>query len=155
MIFVTTGTYGFPELVEAVDKLYASGSIKDQVIAQISSSKKYTPQHIEYMISTPDILEYMEKADFVICHGGTGTIMELSMLKKKIIAVPNKNLSDNHQYLFLKRLSETNSLVFCPEPDPALLLKAIESIGSFSPTYRGFFSEKLINMLQQDLSGHK
>lgn len=153
MIFVTTGTYGFPELVMAVDELSASELIKDRVIAQISSSK-YIPKHIEYIKSSPDILEYMREADFVISHGGTGTIMELTMLKKKIIAVPNRNLSDNHQLLFLEHLSRLNCLLLCPEPTPETLLESINSIKTFSPTPYGFFHENLIKLLQKDLTGN-
>ena len=48
---------------------------------------------------------YFEKADIIISHGGTGTVLELLSSGKKFIVVANTSLADNHQVEFLNSLS--------------------------------------------------
>lgn len=151
MIFVTTGSFGFTNLIKTVDNLVEKNKIDDQVIAQISSSK-HTPQHIDFFKSSPDILRYMQEAEFVISHGGTGSIMELMMLGKRIIAVPNTDLADNHQYPFLEKLSLSGGLIFCPSLSEESLLEAIQQVKDFTPSEISFYPTALIDQLQIDLT---
>jgi UDP-N-acetylglucosamine transferase subunit ALG13 len=151
MIFLTTGSYGFSKLIKVVDELVGRGEIQDNVLAQISGSK-YIPKHIEYFKYRPNINKYMEDADFVITHGGVGTILELANLGKKIIAVANRDLADDHQYQLLKKLEKQDVLLFCSEPTPDLLLTAIDRSIDFMPSGLSIFSDGLLSDLLENFT---
>ncbi|CAO3567607.1 unnamed protein product [Mortierella alpina] len=53
----------------------------------------------------------MEKADLIISHAGSGSILEALRLKKKLIVVVNEDLMDNHQQELGSALHEQKHLV--------------------------------------------
>ena len=90
MIFVTVGSrnYPFDRLFKKIDDLIDEGKINDDIFAQIGSST-YKPKNYLYKdyISQEEFLENIKKADIVISHGASGTIMKALHEKKKIIVV--------------------------------------------------------------------
>jgi len=50
----------------------------------------------EYM---PSLASFMEAADLIISHAGSGSVFEALRLRKVLIAVPNAILMANHQVL--------------------------------------------------------
>ena len=90
MIFVTVGSrnYPFDRLFVELDKLYDEGIIKDNMFAQIGTSK-YKPKNFEYkdFISQEEFLEYINNSSYVISHGASGSIMKALNAGKKVIAV--------------------------------------------------------------------
>lgn len=106
MIFVTVGTtQHFDELISEIDRLKASGVIKDEVVAQIGPGN-YIPTHLDWFRFTDKIGKYFDEADLCICHGGVGSVFELLGLGKKFIAVANKHMQDDHQTDLLKVISK-------------------------------------------------
>ncbi|OAG28859.1 beta-1,4-N-acetylglucosaminyltransferase [Nematocida displodere] len=116
---VTTGTFGYNALVDAI--VYSAKEL----------SVKYSTIHIQYGRSLPVSLGslsgldgvytihglaikaipyYQSLADFtkdsstVVTHGGTGTVIELLKLTLPFIVVPNTSLSGNHQEEFTRLL---------------------------------------------------
>ncbi|KAH9385131.1 beta-1,4-N-acetylglucosaminyltransferase [Nematocida major] len=105
---ITTGTYGFPQLI-------------DRVLALLGTlSEKYTEIHIQYGQHEPESLkrfssqggvpvsvvkvsyyrslsEFVQNADLVITHAGTGTVLSLLKEATPFIVVPNETLLHNHQ----------------------------------------------------------
>ena len=53
-----------------------------------------------------NLIKEIEECDLIICHGGAGTILEALEKGKKVIAVANPELQDNHQSEFLEALSQ-------------------------------------------------
>ena len=53
---------------------------------------------IEFFPFSHDLDSYINKCDFVISHGGTGTILDVLKLNKKLLVVYNESLMDNHQF---------------------------------------------------------
>lgn len=99
MIFVTVGSrnYQFNRLFEKIDYLYEQGLITDKMFAQIGTST-YVPKHFEYkdFISQEEFLEYINKADIVISHGASGSIMKALNADKKVITVTRLEKYNEH-----------------------------------------------------------
>ena len=112
MIFVTVGTWKFDALIEQVDLLIKEGRIKEDVLFQIGKGN-YIPKNGKYFRYKPSIEQKLDTADLVISHGGTGTVLFLLKADKPFIAVPNPNVAGNHQYEFLKKLSDLNIINCC------------------------------------------
>ena len=55
-----------------------------------------------------NILDYILKADIVICRSGSSTLSELSFLNKPFIAIPLPTSLDNHQYFNAKYYEKKN-----------------------------------------------
>ena len=116
MIFVTVGTCSFDALIEAVDGLRERGDIRDSVVCQIGSGS-YLPEHCDYFGSAPTLDAWYERAETVICHGGTGTVHELLSTGKPFVAVANEQLSGNHQAEFLAACEEMFGILWCRRLD--------------------------------------
>ena len=90
MIFVTVGSrnYPFDRLFIKLDELCEQGVIKDEIFAQIGTTK-YKPKHYQYadFISPDEFMEKINEARFVISHGASGSIMKALNAGKKVIAV--------------------------------------------------------------------
>ena len=136
-VFVTVGTTEFNELIEAmcsklvIDRLVRNGHMKSMTL-QIgngrfeppvqsmlsSSSSSSAAAHmeprlkIEFFRLKPTISEEMAKADLIISHAGAGSLFEaLGRHRKKVIAVVNETLMDNHQRELAEVLDREGNLV--------------------------------------------
>lgn len=107
MIFVTVGSWAFDELVKAVDE-YALNS-SEEIIIQIANST-YHPKNCSSFKTAPSLDEYIQRADLIIAHGGTGTTLEVLSLNKPLISVANPHVKDNHQAEFLEKLEKLGCL---------------------------------------------
>ena len=90
MIFVTVGSrnYPFDRLFKKLDELYEKGVLTDPMFAQIGTST-YQPKNYEYkdFISPDEFNENISKADIVVPHGASGSIMKALNAGKKVITV--------------------------------------------------------------------
>ena len=87
MVFVVLGTNDkdFSRLLRAIDHEIEKGTIKDEVVVQTGVTK-YHSKHLKLLdfISMDDFNHYIEQADYIITHGGVGTIIDCLKLGKKI-----------------------------------------------------------------------
>lgn len=120
MIFVILGSqkFQFNRLLKAIDDLKKQGKIKEDIIAQVGYSD-YIPntfQSIDF-IEKENFDSYIEKADIVICHGGTGAIITALKKNKKVIAIPRDSKYgehvDDHQKQIVSMFSELNLIEPC------------------------------------------
>ena len=90
LIFVTVGSrnYPFDRLFKKLDGLYEEGSLTEEMFAQTGTST-YRPQHYKYkdFLSPEEFVQKIEKANIVVCHGASGSIMKALNAGKKVIAV--------------------------------------------------------------------
>lgn len=90
LIFVCVGSrnYPFNRLFVQLDELCEKGKMRDEIFAQIGTST-YIPKYYPYKdyLSPEEFQDYINKADIVISHGASGSIMKALNAKKKIIAV--------------------------------------------------------------------
>ena len=135
MVFVTLGTQDkkFPRLLKIVEELIDKGIIKEKVVAQVGSTD-YTSDKMLILdyLSQVEMLKYIKEANYIITHGGVGTIIESLNLGKKVIAVPRlkeyKEHVNDHQ---LEIVSEFSNLGFIL--DGSNLEEAIKKLDNFIP----------------------
>lgn len=117
MIFVTVGTYSFDKLIMHIDFLIDNGFFSgDNVLCQIGSGD-YEPKNCQFFRYDKELNRYYDDADFIICHGGTGSTTDCIRKNKKFISVANADLADNHQVEFLKALSKEVGFCWVDEPN--------------------------------------
>lgn len=122
MIFITLGSqkFQFNRLLMAVDLLVESGSINEEVFAQIGYSD-YVPQHYSYknFLDRDKFSEITNNSDVVITHGGTGAIIGAVKKGKRVIAVPRRAMYgehvDDHQLQLVGQFRELNLICECDD----------------------------------------
>lgn len=120
MIFITLGSqkFQFDCLLKAIDDLIEKGSITGEVFAQ-SGYSNYKPRHYKFkpFLDRDKFKEMVSKADIVITHGGTGTIIGAVKKGKKVIAVPRLakygEHVDNHQLQLIEQFDKLNLICKC------------------------------------------
>lgn len=158
LIFVTVGSrqYPFDRLFKKLDKLYEDGVLKEEMFAQIGTSS-YKPKYFKYkdFISPEEFNECIEKADIVVSHGASGSIMKALNADKKVIVVTrlekygehindhqiqnNEAFRDNNYVImadlelndlgdcFKKIKSKDNGLVKWENKDPMAIVNMIDA----------------------------
>lgn len=140
MIFVTLGTqkFQFDRLLADIDNLIDEGIISDNVFAQRGYSK-YTPKNYKYVdfLSQTDFNKYLNDCDFLITHGGVGSIMNGLKAGKKVIICPRLKKYgehiDDHQTEIATKYAQ---LGYCLSVSEANTLKdCIEKVQEFESHY--------------------
>lgn len=97
MIFVTIGTQkqSFLRLFNLIEH---SELLKDEtIIAQVGNTKVQSKiMNVYEYLSEEQMRAYMNEAEFVICHGGVGSIFSALNMQKKVLAVPRLKKYDEH-----------------------------------------------------------
>jgi beta-1,4-N-acetylglucosaminyltransferase len=105
MILVTVGTtIPFDELIEEVDRLCGEKFFPSEVLCQTGHSA-YCPRNCEWFRFRRTLDDLIERADVIICHGGTGSVLQAIIAEKRFVAFANPRAADAHQEQFLERLS--------------------------------------------------
>jgi beta-1,4-N-acetylglucosaminyltransferase len=122
-VFVTVGSTTFPELVQAVLSADVIKSLiglgAEELCIQHGSNgavyrganKSQTTLTIRGFDYSPSIEGEMKRADLIISHAGSGSLLEALHLGKSVIAVPNVSLMDNHQIELASALSDQGYLL--------------------------------------------
>lgn len=115
MIFVTVGSQlPFDRMIQAVDEVAPLLQGKE-VIAQVFGMK-YQPKNIRTLdyIEPKDFKNYVESAELIISHAGTGTILSVAQMEKPMIVFPRlgklKETRNNHQIDTCVRLEQITKL---------------------------------------------
>lgn len=99
LIFVTVGSrkYQFNRLFKKIDELIELNIIKEEVFAQIGNSD-YEPKNFPYerFLDKKTFENFIVKANFIISHGASGTIMNALYHKKKVITVTRLSKFNEH-----------------------------------------------------------
>lgn len=95
LLFATVGaTLGFPRLVEAVLALKRSGRLPERVILQVGDTPMPAgvPSDIEVHRELPfeQVQAILRDAAFVVCHGGTGSLITALRAGCRTIAMPRR-----------------------------------------------------------------
>ena len=152
MILVLLGTQNnsFHRLLEEIDRLIEKNIITDEVIVQ-SGYTKYNSKnmHIFELISKEELNKIQDKADFVITHGGVGSIISSIKKGKKVIAVPrlheyNEHVND-HQKDIIRTFGEKGYIIGTNGVEE--LEKAILKIKEFTPIKYENNNEKMLKTI--------
>jgi UDP-N-acetylglucosamine transferase subunit ALG13 len=95
LLFATVGaTLGFPRLVDAVLDLKRRGRLAERVILQVGGVDlpADVPEGVEVHRSIPfdQVQAILKEAAFVVCHGGTGSLITALRAGCRTIAMPRR-----------------------------------------------------------------
>lgn len=101
LLFATVGaTLGFPRLVEAVIALKASGRLPERVVLQTGDTPlpASLPEGIEVVENLPfdRVQTLLAEAAFVVCHGGTGSLITALRAGCRTVAMPRRFALGEH-----------------------------------------------------------
>lgn len=115
-VFVTVGTTKFDALIKAIDKIEIADTLIRKGYDRLTIQKGAGRYQLSTLVPlgqtqhalqnglqvtvfefAPSLATYMQQADLIISHAGSGSIFEGLRLGKPLIAVPNAILMDNHQ----------------------------------------------------------
>lgn len=139
MILVCVGAseYKFDRLLKIIDELCDEKIIdSSEVVAQIGYTN-YAPRNYKYfdLIEREQFQEFIENADIIITHAGTGSVIPPLKLGKKIIVFPRleeyKEHLDNHQ-LELSEVFTSEGYTLCAN-NKRQLINNIRNIDTFIP----------------------
>lgn len=139
LILVAVGTSEFPfdRLLGDIDVLCEEGVIDgSQVIAQIGCSG-YRPRCYRAfsLIARDDYQKYVDEADFIITHAGTGSVIPSLKMGKKVIVFPRQKQYhehvDDHQFELSDIFSRRGYVLAATNLDE--LRRAICEMDSFEP----------------------
>ena len=152
MVFVVLGTNDkdFSRLLKAIDHEIEKGTIQEDVIVQ-SGTTKYHSKYMKLIdfLSIDEFNKYIEQADYVITHGGVGTILDSLKKNKKIIAVPRlkkyKEHVNDHQLQIITEFEKDGYLLAVDNLDK--LETAVQKIKKFKPKKFHSNQKKFIQLI--------
>jgi UDP-N-acetylglucosamine transferase subunit ALG13 len=138
-IFVTVGTFstGFDRLLKEIDMLIEKRVIRENVIAQIGSSK-YTPKNYEWFrFASKEVFgDTMKESKIVITHGGVGSITNALKFNKRTIVVPRRKefgeVVNDHQLEITRELERQGKIIAVYDIQD--LEKALKRVEKFEVT---------------------
>ncbi len=139
MIFVAVGTVGsdFSRLLRWIDALVEEGLLHD-VVAQVGPATYQPRNYLAHrFLPCAPMLSLIEKAEFVICHGGAATLDECLALRKKVIVVPRcaeyRESVDDHQFEIAEYLADMNRVLLARDLDE--LRGRLAQMATWSPLF--------------------
>lgn len=143
MILVLLGTqkHQFTRLLEALETALIDGKINQTILAQ-NGHTNFKSKHMKLIgfVDQSELDTLIQEADFVICHGGAGSIFKCLEYGKKVIAVARSSLFDehfnDHQVDIVQQLSDLGYILAVGELKN--LAHALNQVTSFVP--KPFFS---------------
>lgn len=101
MIFVTVGTQK-EQFLRIIQYIVNSQTLKEKEIIIQAGYTKYTGSYDESKIKILEFIskekfsEYILNSEFIICHGGVGSIFSALLNKKKVLTIPRLKKYDEH-----------------------------------------------------------
>ncbi len=162
MIFVMLGTQNnpFQRLLEEIDNLIDKKQIQEEVIVQAGYTK-YEPKNekmkiIDFM-PKEEIDKFEQKANFIITHGGVGSIITSLEKKKKVIAVPRLHEYgehvNNHQIEIVEKFNKSGNIIGLQSVEE--LEGAIKKVQEFEPNPYKENNQKLLKIVENFIDNIK
>ena len=117
MVLISVGTQKqqFERLFKLVEN---SDKLKNMEIIAQSGYTNYNSKNIKMLsfVSDEEFDELIKKCDFLICHGGVGTIFKALNMKKKVLVIPRLEKYgehvNNHQLEICEALEKEGFLLY-------------------------------------------
>ncbi len=154
MILVTLGTQdkAFTRLLNCIEEEIKKGNIKDKVIVQAGyTSKVYKSDNMEIfdLIDRDEFTEYVKKCDYLITHGGVGSILTGLKNNKKVIACPRlfkyKEHLNDHQLQIVNEFSKEGYILSFNDGDK--LEDTLKKLEKFKPKKYVSNTENVVKMI--------
>ena len=138
MVLVLLGTQNnsFHRLLEEIQRNIDNGNIKEEVVVQKGYTKFESKNMTLYkQLPLDKIKELTLKANFIISHGGVGSIINSIQNNKKVIAVPrlkkyNEHVN-NHQLDIIKSFNNMEYIIGLNGVEE--LGEALKKVQNFQP----------------------
>lgn len=153
MILVTLGTQdkSFERLLIEIERLIDNKIIEEEVIVQAGYTN-YSSEKMKVFDYLPknEFEKMIKKCNYIITHGGVGTIFDGLSYDKKIIAVPRlsefKEHNNDHQIQVVEELGKEGYIIPCIELKN--LEKSIKKIKKFHPKKYNGNHEKMTETIK-------
>ena len=159
MILVLLGTQNnsFHRLLEEIEKNVENGNINEEVVVQAGYTK-FEPQTQKQVIKLfntipkKELEKLIEESNFVISHGGVGSMVTANQKGKKVIAVPryqkyHEHVND-HQVETIKIFAKKGYVMSIK--DVQELEKALKDIKDFEPNiYKKQEENNIIEIIEK------
>lgn len=160
MILVTLGTQDkqFKRLIVEIDRLIEKKVIKDKVTVQAGSTK-YESKNMEIFDLIPkfDFEKLIKESDYIITHGGVGTILTALKSGKRVIGVSRlskyNEVINDHQIDLIPKFTQEGYIIGVNEIED--LEKAIVKINSFKPRKYKSDNKQLLNPIRIEIEQTK
>lgn len=157
MILVTLGTQDkkFYRLLDMIQEEKDNGNIKDEIIVQAGYSSDYKSDDMKIidLIPIDEFEELVKKCDFLITHGGVGSIITGLKHHKKVIAVPRlkkyKEHTNDHQVQIVDNFVNDGYILKLDENDK--LYKVLKNMKNFIPKKYESNNNSFIKMLDKEI----
>lgn len=157
MILVTLGTQDkkFYRLLDMIQEEKDNGNIKDEIIVQAGYSSDYQSSDMKIidLIPIDEFEELVKKCDFLITHGGVGSIITGLKHHKKVIAVPRlkkyKEHTNDHQVQIVDNFVNDGYILKLDENDK--LYKVLKNMKNFIPKKYESNNNSFIKMLDKEI----
>lgn len=152
MVLVMLGTQNnsFHRLLEEVQKCIDNKVINEEVIVQAGATKfQSKDMKIFKLMPVEELTKYTEQANYVITHGGVGSIVTSLKMGKKIIAVPRlhkygEHVND-HQTQIIETFDGQGFIMGVQNIED--LEKTIKNIPNFTPAKFTSNTKNIINII--------
>ena len=154
MILVTLGTQDKPfyRLLEAIDEQIEKGNIKDKVVVQAGFMYgKYESKNMEMfdLIDREEFTKLVSECDYLITHGGVGSILTGLKAEKKVIVCPRlfkyKEHMNDHQVQIVDNFAKSGYILSFNDGDD--LGEIIKKIPKFKPKKYISNTDNIINII--------
>lgn len=152
LLFATVGaTLPFDRLVRSVEAVAAQGLFKGEVIVQTGVGGRI-PEGVEAVETLPfdQVQTTLKRAEIVVCHGGTGSLVTALREGCHVIAMPRLaelgEHYDNHQAEITSAFEARGLITVANTPEE--LATAIESAQTKSPLYATTDHTNLVSRLK-------
>ena len=137
-LLVTVGTTHFDELIDfVVENLYLFAHYK--LTMQIGSySKDLSFYSINTFDYTSDMERFYTESDYIITHGGSGTILNALRHNKPVLVIANTRLLGNHQLELIEKLRTLNLIHTCTLDNFKLKTSKLSKRPKKQPTFTRF-----------------
>ena len=159
MVLVLLGTQNnsFARLMKEIEKCIENNTIKEEVIAQVGSTNFESDKMIiKKYCSSEELMELINKANFVITHGGAGSIINCIKANKKVIAVPRKKEYkehvNDHQIQLVEALSDEGFIIGTKGIEE--LEDKIKLVDNFNPKKFISNTDNMINKIEEYINNN-
>lgn len=162
MIFVMLGTQNnsFQRLLEEIDKLINQNVIHEEVVVQAGYTQ-YQPKCEEMKIidfmPREELDTYEQNANFIITHGGVGSIITSLEKGKKVIAVPRLHQYgehvNNHQTEIVEKFNKGGNIIGLQSVEE--LEEAIKKVQDFEPKPYIENNKKMLEIIENFIDNVK
>lgn len=125
----------FDRLIRLVDE-WAGAHPEQKVFAQTGTSN-CAPRNIGYArtLTRDEFTRYLQQADAVVAHAGTGTIIDVLLLNKPLLVLPRLSRQaetrNDHQVGTARHFAEQGQLLAAD--DDAAFLQQLDQLQNFRP----------------------